>query len=694
MRCSNCGAELENGVLFCRDCGAKIEPSLLFCKECGAPLEAGARFCRDCGAVIKTIKDVPKYDNSSHEKNTKTVVIRNKAVSTKNGIKQNTDTIKTSQNNSSKDAINNLLDNSILKIVIIIAAVALCIILIVSAIIKKKNPSVEGVTPIASQIAGSNIDYTIGTDRTYAYMSDGWNVYIAIPVSSKAVKIEHWHKTMSSTKKMSFSEDIGTYKLDSPEVGFYWIDADHTAFVFNIVDKNNSQLSKGKQVVFTINISDTDICKGTDFDEAIACYTYMNDDWHEYRAIPLTDSLIKIEVWSRTSSSDKLLFGYDLCLINTESNETDFEWGDDSKSAFTITMNDPENDYYWKGSKFVSYMLANEGYTYPSVKAYLGLERSENKLPEDNRTQRNEYDEKNNSIEFIGRYSFSVPTYWDADITENDHYRAYAETSGKVAMLEIRASFDDEDPVTYESLVEENNNGAMEKAFRSWFDECGDISSESFDNGIVKGFIYSTHGLNEGYNVYTEYMTFPSVEDNKWMSVVLTQTDNTQFSYTDDFRKILSSVKLSDDQRSSNDSIKDEGSALNEKATNKVEQDTSMVEEQESNDDLSKGESVYDLAYERALSGFSMFYLIDTDAKECISFMSTDGYGYYGEYTGDLSSEIKVTYPYEGYSDTITFRNGKGSDADVRIGSDRSTFEFKNISVEKAEKYLKKIYKE
>ena len=60
--------------------------------------------------------------------------------------------------------------------------------------------------------------------------------------------------------------------------------------------------------------------------------------------------------------------------------------------------------------------------------------------------QKNEF-ERNCSVT-VEPFSFTIPLYWSADITEKDNYRAYAETSGKVAMLEIVSTYDDEDLVT------------------------------------------------------------------------------------------------------------------------------------------------------------------------------------------------------------------------------------------------------
>lgn len=137
-------------------------------------------------------------------------------------------------------------------------------------------------------------------------------------------------------------------------------------------DKDNSRLENSKTVIFTINIRDSDKNKGSNYDENIIRYSYKNDDWHLYRAIPLTEKLFKIEVWSRSSSADKFLYGYDMCVINPDSTETDFEWTDDKHTSFTITMQDSDNDYYWKKDTFVAFTAENESAEYKNVKSFLG----------------------------------------------------------------------------------------------------------------------------------------------------------------------------------------------------------------------------------------------------------------------------------------------------------------------------------
>ena len=229
------------------------------------------------------------------------------------------------------------------------------------------NSAFDVIVPAVSDSA------MLDAGTEYAYMADAWNVYIAKAVSDNVVKVESWHKTSQSDKSLEYRGDLGSFRIRDEENGFSWIDDSHTAFTLVIQDKNNSEVKKPTLVIFTINISDSDKYKGTDYDDSIACYTYVNDRWHTYRAIPLTDTLIKVECWYRTSAGtfDKHCFAWDVGTIDTEKTTTDFEWGGANHGAFTITMRDPANKSNWKEEQLTSFILENEKYKYATVKDYL-----------------------------------------------------------------------------------------------------------------------------------------------------------------------------------------------------------------------------------------------------------------------------------------------------------------------------------
>lgn len=241
-----------------------------------------------------------------------------------------------------------------------------------------KDNEQELTDPSSSSNAGQQTEpvedtkISIAKGTEYAYMTDEWNVYIATAISSDLIKIENWTKHMSNAKSVSHDYDVGTFKINDIENEFAWIDEEHTTFQITFTDKNNSKFRKGNIATFTININDSDNNKGSNYTEDIACFTYENDDWHLYRAIPLTETLIKIECWTRSSSVGTYLFGYDWCLIDTLSGDTDFAWTDDEHTSFTITTKDEENSFEWRKEEFVLFVLENEDYTHFDVKSYLG----------------------------------------------------------------------------------------------------------------------------------------------------------------------------------------------------------------------------------------------------------------------------------------------------------------------------------
>ncbi len=387
MKCQNCGAELEEGVLFCRECGAKVIKPKRFCRECGAQLPDGVKFCSECGAKVIDLEAGLNGDSDvSHGDDYSSYSQQSSKTKTPSGTARFSDMGQQMKRNfeqsfasKSKKAPNKKLP------LLLLAAIAL-VLMIVLALGKggssDKSSSSESSGKTDSLTTNNVFDVivpevsnsaTLDVGTEYAYMADAWNVYIAKAVSDNVVKVESWYKTSQSDKSLKYRGDLGSFRIRDAENGFSWVDDSHTAFTLVIQDKNNSEVKKPTLVIFTINISDSDKYKGTDYDDSIACYTYVNDNWHTYRAIPLTDTLIKVECWYRTSAGtfDKHCFAWDVGVIDTEKTATDFEWGGANHGAFTITMKDPANKSYWKEAQLTSFILENEKYKYATVKDYL-----------------------------------------------------------------------------------------------------------------------------------------------------------------------------------------------------------------------------------------------------------------------------------------------------------------------------------
>ena len=177
----------------------------------------------------------------------------------------------------------------------------------------------------------------------YTYGQDEGDLYFATAISDSIIKIEKWGKHFTSEKSFDYEYEVGAFKITDPENGFCWIDDAHTAFSFILQDKSNGYFKKSKEIVFTILGADSDTNKGTNCTDGTICYSYQNDDWHLYKAVLLSESIVKIECWYRPMAFGSFHYGYDVSIVNLNDMDTDFEWTDKERTSFTITMTDSEN---------------------------------------------------------------------------------------------------------------------------------------------------------------------------------------------------------------------------------------------------------------------------------------------------------------------------------------------------------------
>ncbi len=230
------------------------------------------------------------------------------------------------------------------------------------------EPQSEETASLSSQTITTCV---IEKNSVYTYMHDEWNLYVATAITDEIVQIERWEKMLSSSKAVSFESIIGTYEINDSENAFAWLDEEHTAFKFVLPD-SGGWLSEDEIVVFTVAIDDSNKHKGSNYNKELACYSYTNDDWHMYRAIPLTENLMKIEAWCRSFAFGSYgLYGYDVCILDIRGTGSDFEWTDDTHTSFTVTLHDPKNKTYWKKPCLVVMSLENEDYVYSDVVSLL-----------------------------------------------------------------------------------------------------------------------------------------------------------------------------------------------------------------------------------------------------------------------------------------------------------------------------------
>ena len=160
----------------------------------------------------------------------------------------------------------------------------------------------------------------------------------------------------------------------------------------------------------------------------------------------------------------------------------------------------------------------------------------------DSRPERNEFDSASNGVYEFARYYIEIPAYWAFETEIDEGIRRYAESGGKVAMFQITAGEDpDVDyPVTFDGLMDDNDNmiAMLEK---TTFKEV--TGYEVIDTGTVKGILYKGTIEESGVTGYGEWFAFPSETDRNWCNLVLMQSDNTEYSYTEDFMKMIHSIQ-------------------------------------------------------------------------------------------------------------------------------------------------------
>lgn len=181
------------------------------------------------------------------------------------------------------------------------------------------------------------------------------------------------------------------------------------------------------------------------------------------------------------------------------------------------------------------------------------IENSSEEQSVEARKSKKGFDSATNEVYKFSQFTIEIPQYWTSENKKDDFIQRYAETGGKVAMLHIAAG-EDEDPnypVNFEAMLDDNEN-MITTIESTVFEKVTDY--DVIDIGDVKGILYK--GTIKGQNLsgIGFWFAFPSEEDRNWCEVIMTQTDNTEFDYEEDYNKMLQSIKKVglDDSSSSN----------------------------------------------------------------------------------------------------------------------------------------------
>ena len=175
-----------------------------------------------------------------------------------------------------------------------------------------------------------------------------------------------------------------------------------------------------------------------------------------------------------------------------------------------------------------------------------------NALDNDTRPQRNGMDECY-SVK-LGEYGFQIPTYWVENKSQEKLFLAYAETGDKAVMLQLEQSQLQSVITDTSDLDKEGERLRIVAPFIENLakgggisnSECKLLSNEVVETSVVKGILISYKFTLSGHPGIGWGMFLFSEGLDQFASAVLFCTDNAEYRYDDDFRKIVEQVSVGD----------------------------------------------------------------------------------------------------------------------------------------------------
>lgn len=261
-------------------------------------------------------------------------------------------------------------------------------------------------------------------------------------------------------------------------------------------------------------------------------------------------SIILSDVLPKPQSNKMEIFynGKDWLSINvhdiSEKDYQEYIYLCEEKYGFTV-QNTSLDDYFFafNQEKYCLTLIYNKGTEILDLNLEEPKENTAENSKTDKRSEKNGFDSLTNEEYKLGEYIIEIPEYWTSERKISNGIQRYAEKSGKVAMLQISIveETDNNYPVTFEGLMDDNDN-MIEMIESTAFSKVTDY--DVVDTGVVKGVLYkgNVEEKESGVNGYGEWFVFASEKDRNWCSLTLIQTENTDYLYTADFMKILTSI--------------------------------------------------------------------------------------------------------------------------------------------------------
>lgn len=273
--------------------------------------------------------------------------------------------------------------------------------------------------------------------------------------------------------------------------------------------------------------------------------------------------------------------------------------------------------------------------------------------------QRNGFNSFTNEVYSLGGYTIEIPDYWIYNTSISDGFQRYAETGGKVAILQVTCSAETDNnyDVTFDGLMADNENmiKTIEKtAFKTVTDY------EIIDTGSVKGILYKGTLEAEGIGGTGYWFVFPSEEDRCWCTIICSNSANTAYLYDEDFMKMISSIRKVEAKTAGSESTKEQIAPKSKSVE---------VADVKRNPAVILPDSNTKLGKDFDMKGTNTVYYVNVDGqknkpilKKWGSATVTDGVAEYLNYLKDQGCNITITRyetktPYSGFTVYETYFN-------------------------------------
>ena len=159
----------------------------------------------------------------------------------------------------------------------------------------------------------------------------------------------------------------------------------------------------------------------------------------------------------------------------------------------------------------------------------------------DIRKEKNDFDAATNTTETFWGYDISFPSSWDEGNNTLDTKTYYAESRDAIAMFQMQCM--DSSFANFDELYSQKD--AFIESYGESFDAFGILDSSEYAVADSKGILFYYSAATSGLAMRGKMLVYVSETGNNLICFQMLQSNNTEYSYFDDFEKILDSVTLS-----------------------------------------------------------------------------------------------------------------------------------------------------